>query len=55
MCETWRKHQHLINTQEIPKTRTLTLMVVARGSKNAAELPADLTQAMHLLHQTINH
>jgi len=55
MRETLRKHQHLIHIPLSPESQTPTLMVVARGSKIVAEIPRDLKQAMHLLHQNIKN
>ncbi len=53
--ETWRRHQHLIQCHSFPPTKTLTMMVVARGSERFHDLSHDLVQAMHLLHQRINY
>lgn len=54
MRETWRTHQHLLSNHTLDASRTLTIMVVVRDRTRTDEIPRDLLQAMHLLHQTLN-
>jgi len=52
--ECWRKNQHVVQAHQFPDHHTLTLMVLTRGANRSRDLTADLSKAMHLLHQSIN-
>ena len=54
MREIWRIHQHLVSNHTLDPSKTLTIMVVVRDQTRLEEIPHDLLQAMHLLHQTLN-